>query len=128
MQDKKEVLTLTYTIRQGDTLNSIAARHNTTLQAILAANPQITNPDMIRPGQTIFIPVPGTTYPTLRLGSRGAAVSTLQNRLVAAGFNPGPVDGIFGRRTHEAVLAFQKSKNLTQDGIVGPRTWAALGV
>lgn len=121
----------------GDTLNSIAARFNTPLQAILAANPQIINPDLIRPGETIFIPVgpaypgapyPGTVHPTLRIGSTGPAVVTLQNRLLAAGFNPGPVDGVFGPLTHNAVLAFQRSRNLVQDGIVGPRTWAALGV
>ncbi len=37
-------------------------------------------------------------------------------------------DGIFGPLTEEAVKAFQKSKGLTPDGIVGAKTWAALGV
>lgn len=35
-------------------------------------------------------------------------------------------DGRFGPSTTEAVIAFQRSSGLVQDGIVGPRTWAAL--
>ena len=45
-----------YTIRAGDTLNAIARRNNITLNALLAANPQIKNPDMISVGQQICIP------------------------------------------------------------------------
>lgn len=37
-------------------------------------------------------------------------------------------DGIFGKVTEDAVKAFQKSKGLAADGIVGVKTWAALGV
>jgi len=64
--------------------------------------------------------------PTLRQGSKGASVVTLQNKLKAAGFNPGASDGSFGPKTEVAVKAFQKSRGLTADGIVGPKTWAAL--
>jgi peptidoglycan hydrolase-like protein with peptidoglycan-binding domain len=78
-------------------------------------------------------PTTGTTVtlaaasqPTLRQGSRGAAVTTLQNRLTALHYDVGGVDGIFGPSTHHAVVAFQKVNGLVRDGIVGPRTWAAL--
>ncbi|ADY57486.1 Peptidoglycan-binding domain 1 protein [Syntrophobotulus glycolicus DSM 8271] len=70
---------------------------------------------------------PSTKCPTLRRGSRGSSVRTLQTRLNNQGFNPGPIDGIFGSRTQAAVIAFQNSRCLSPDGIVGRKTWAALG-
>ena len=42
------------------------------------------------------------------------------------GLNPGPIDGIFGRKTEAAVRAFQADKNLVVDGWVGPITFKAL--
>lgn len=59
---------------------------------------------------------------TLKRGSRGAEVKTLQGKLNLM------QDGIFGPLTEEAVKEFQKSRGLTADGVVGSRTWAALGV
>jgi uncharacterized protein (TIGR02594 family) len=50
----------------------------------------------------------------------------IQKRLKELGFDPGPLDGIPGRQTSAAVRAFQKSKKLLEDGIVGPATSAAL--
>jgi len=64
--------------------------------------------------------------PTLREGAKGASVTTLQNKLKAAGFNPGSVDGAFGPKTTAAVKAFQQSRGLAADGVVGPKTWSAL--
>lgn len=46
----------TYTVQRGDTLWQIAARHGTSVQAILQANPQIINPDLIRVGQQLGLP------------------------------------------------------------------------
>ena len=45
-----------YTVQPGDTLFAIARRFNTTVDAILAINPQITNPNLIFPGQVICVP------------------------------------------------------------------------
>jgi peptidoglycan hydrolase-like protein with peptidoglycan-binding domain len=65
--------------------------------------------------------------PVLRLGSRGGAVKTVQQRLGALHyFDVGPADGVFGANTYHAVIAFQKVQGLTRDGIVGPATWARL--
>lgn len=69
-----------------------------------------------------------SSCPILREGASGASVKKLQKCLLGVGFNPGKIDGVFGAQTKKAVLSFQKSKHLTQDGIVGRDTWAALGV
>jgi uncharacterized protein (TIGR02594 family) len=53
-------------------------------------------------------------------------VREIQQALQAAGFNPGPVDGIRGRKTIAAIKEFQKAHGLTVDGIVGPQTAAKL--
>ncbi|UJB73015.1 N-acetylmuramoyl-L-alanine amidase (plasmid) [Acaryochloris sp. 'Moss Beach'] len=63
---------------------------------------------------------PQAGRPTLRRGSRGAAVQTLQDKLGIT------ADGMFGPQTEAAVIAFQQKSGLTADGIVGPQTWAAL--
>ncbi len=43
----------THTVMGGDTLSRIAARYGTSVKALKAANPQLKNPDLIRPGQSI---------------------------------------------------------------------------
>ena len=48
---------IVYTVSAGDTLSSIAQKYNTTIQKILKDNPQITNPNLIYPGQRIGIVV-----------------------------------------------------------------------
>ena len=66
--------------------------------------------------------------PEVRLlsqGARGDDVEELQNELVRIGYNI-DVDGVFGPMTYDAVCDFQESVGLVVDGIVGPRTWAAL--
>ncbi len=47
------------TVSRGDTLYSIARRHGVSLQRLVAANPQVANPNRIYPGQTIVIPADG---------------------------------------------------------------------
>jgi peptidoglycan hydrolase-like protein with peptidoglycan-binding domain len=71
-------------------------------------------------------PAAPAAQPTLKLGSRGPAVAEAQRLLRQAGLKPGPADGDFGPRTQAAVQAFQHQQGLTADGIVGPKTWAAL--
>ncbi len=63
---------------------------------------------------------------TLRFGSTGPQVQLLQLALQRAGYSPGKTDGIFGRRTLEALKRFQTENRLKADGIAGPRTHAAL--
>jgi len=52
----------TYVVQRGDTLGKIATRSGTTLNALLAVNPQIKNPSLIYIGQVINLPT-GTNVP-----------------------------------------------------------------
>ena len=63
---------------------------------------------------------------SLQLGSTGSAVSALQENLSALGYYYGDVTGHYGTLTKAAVLAFQKAKGLTADGIAGTRTLSAI--
>ena len=65
---------------------------------------------------------------TLRVGSSGEEVKTLQTKLKRWGYYTGSIDGVFGSGTKKAVIAFQKKNGLTPDGIVGPATLKALGM
>lgn len=79
------------------------------------------------PGGSATTPSPSTgTYPTLRSGDRGEAVTRLQNLLAARGYSPGTIDGSFGPNTDRAVRSFQSAIGTGVDGVVGPKTWGAL--
>ena len=50
----------------------------------------------------------------------------LQQSLRSLGYHPGPADGRFGISTLRAVVAFQRTANVLDSGMVNPETWAAL--
>ena len=58
---------------------------------------------------------------------RGDDVSNAQWLLNNKGYNPGTIDGIFGKNTDIATKNFQTDNNLTADGIIGKKTATALG-
>jgi peptidoglycan hydrolase-like protein with peptidoglycan-binding domain len=63
---------------------------------------------------------------TLKPGDSGTQVTLLQQALAALGYSPGTADGSYGAGTKQAVSAFQQAQGLAADGVVGPRTLAAL--
>ena len=63
---------------------------------------------------------------TLRLGATGPIVEFLQNILKILGFYSGKIDGFFGNSTKNAVINFQNTYGLREDGVVGVITWRAL--
>jgi peptidoglycan hydrolase-like protein with peptidoglycan-binding domain len=72
-------------------------------------------------------PIASKTATTLAKGASGSKVKTLQVRLDLQGYDPGPIDGIFGARTAAAVKSFQEYKGLNTTGEVDEITWKALG-
>jgi peptidoglycan hydrolase-like protein with peptidoglycan-binding domain len=83
--------------------------------------PAETTPVTTTPGTTTPEAIPLPTGVTLRLGDSGDAVRAVQQAL-----KTGSIDGEFGPATQQAVVAFQTASGLTADGIVGPKTLAAL--
>ena len=65
--------------------------------------------------------------PTLRYGNRGSAVAFVQNLLRQRKYVL-QVDGVFGRETQNAILAFQRANRLSMTGRVDAATWKTLGV
>ena len=65
------------------------------------------------------------TWPLEKQGSTGEDVKAVQYLVTAHG-HPTWVDGDFGPATKAAVQAFQSSRGLSADGIVGPQTWPQL--
>jgi len=54
-------------------------------------------------------------------------IREVQRALKAQGFDPGKIDGVWGRRSIEALKAFQTARGLTVDGVLGPESLTALG-
>lgn len=88
--------------------------------------------ELISQGQTYYPGSGSHPFPNvLREGDRGESVKVIQYVLsvVAEFYNNIPavaIDGIYGPATKNAVIAVQRMSGLTQDGIMGPQTWAAL--
>ncbi|MCI5514371.1 MAG: spore cortex-lytic enzyme [Oscillospiraceae bacterium] len=75
--------------------------------------------------------VSGTSSQTAvvsKLGSSGAEVKKVQQKLKSLGYYNGSVDGVYGTGTKKAVTAFQKNCGITADGICGSKTLLYLGL
>ncbi|GAA1251827.1 L,D-transpeptidase family protein [Janibacter melonis] len=64
--------------------------------------------------------------PTLKLGSRGWQVKSLQTKLRANGYWCKGANGVYDSSTQQAVMALQKMRGLSRDGVCGPNTWKAV--
>jgi len=62
------------------------------------------------------------------VGSSGADVKKVQQKLIQWGYLSGTADGKYGEKTRAAVTAFQRKNGLSADGRVGPATAAAMGI
>ena len=71
-------------------------------------------------------PTPAPSSGVLKVGSKGAEVKSLQQKLIELGYLRGTADGIYGKLTAAAVKAFQTASKLTADGIAGQKTLSKL--
>jgi len=63
-----------------------------------------------------------------KYGSKGQEVTNIQTRLKRWGYYKGSIDGVFGTKTKEAVISFQRKNGLKVDGIAGSETLSAIGL
>lgn len=87
-----------------------------------ATKPPAEKPPVAKPAFTL-----GRLLKYYSKHMRGEDVRAVQTALKKAGFNPGTIDGVFGKLTRDAVKAFQSARGFKADGIVGRVTCAALG-
>ncbi len=71
-----------HTIDYGDTLSSVAQRYGVGLAGLIAANPQVRNPDVIYPGQTLQIPTAGAVQ--VRSGDTLSAIAVASGTTLPA--------------------------------------------
>lgn len=93
----------------------------------------LTIPSSTLPG-VVIVPESGVVKTNLseplRRGSTGAEVTAMQQRLKDLGFDPGPVDGIFGGGTEQAVWAFESLVQRTpwnqKTGVLTNELWQTM--
>jgi LysM repeat protein len=83
-----------YTIKKGDTLSLIAKNFNTTVEALLKANPNIKNPNLIFPGEKIKIP-----------GKAASGASSVTPKAKTGADAPANASGVTGERQSAAAQA-----------------------
>lgn len=59
-------------------------------------------------------------------GSTGNQVKEIQCLVGYFAADPGPVDGIYGANTQQAVVKAQQICGISEDGVVGPQTWRCI--
>lgn len=93
---KPEPTARSYVVRQNDTLNRIARRFGITVGQLLTANPFITDPNLLRVGQVLVIPPPGSPDTSPSSGgiadSRDDLVDPDDEPIVGEGF--ADIDGL----------------------------------
>ena len=75
-----------------------------------------------------LLPADRTVDALSKMGSTGNEVRQIQTKLINWGYLNDKVDGIYGSKTRDAVILFQKKNGLTPDGIAGPATLRAMGI
>ncbi len=69
-----------------------------------------------------------TVETAITIGTQSQTVKEIQKKLINWGYLSGQVDGIYGKKTKDAIIKFQKKNGLNPDGVVGKATLAKLGI
>ena len=72
--------------------------------------------------------LPNADAAAYRKGSTGGVVTQIQTKLSQWGYYSGNIDGVYGKKTEDAVKHFQRKNGLTADGVAGKATLSALGI
>lgn len=113
---KKEAIIATATVEATDD-DPVAPAPTHGAKPATAAKPAPVAKPVAAPAA---VPAKPALKGTLKKGSKNGLVAYLQKSLKVVGDTP----GLFGDKTHAAVVAFQRKNGLTADGVVGPLTWA----
>ena len=63
-----------------------------------------------------------------RAGGSSTQIRQLQEQLKAQGHDPGPIDGVMGPRTQQALKDYQKDQNISASGRLDSQTRQKLGL
>ena len=123
---------MTYTVKSGDTLGKIANRNGVTTTQLLAANPQIKDPNKIKVGDVLNVPessmptantrpLPSTAVPTIgAIGGLGAAIAEALGALSAkyetGGRGPGTVSTGAGDKGGVSYGSYQMASKMGVPG------------
>ena len=83
-------------------------------------NPELAN-QWLAQARQMGCKAPDAVQPLAPYKPTKAEVAEVQRNLTALGFDPGPVDGLYGKRTAEAIRAFQAQQGMAADGAVSQR-------
>lgn len=88
---------------------------------------------LVKPGTRVIIignafKYQAGSFRTMRRDDRGGDIVEIQMRLKRLGYYDGPIDGIWGGGMERAVLAFRKSRELSQDNCVDAEFYHQLGL
>jgi len=97
-----------------------------TLAALFETTPPQPSPDTTSSNSPRTTPDTTASTPLTPSAKANPVTAQLQQDLLALGYNPGRVDGLFGTRTSEAIAAFQADQGLPVNGVPGIDTLQAL--
>lgn len=96
-----------YQIQQGDTLWKISIRHHIPLERLIGENPQLGDPNLIFPGEIIFLPA-SPRIPQEQLSERDKLVKIVNEERVRSGLQPCKFDATLSKVAEKKAIDMRK--------------------